>query len=101
MAKHLLFSLLFLFTALYNVKSSEAFYSEAVFLAQEDENYFFHTIERGQTVFAIAKMYHVSVDDIHRLNPDSKNGIKADAKLKIPRESGSYTFHTIKPKETL
>lgn len=72
---------------------------------------FFHTIERGQTVYAIATMYGVSVDDIYRLNPGSKEGIRAGATLKIPQKdaaiapseskSGDYTYHTIQPKETL
>lgn len=45
------------------------------------------------------------------LNPDSKEGIKAGATLKIPqrdivggtakKQDGNYIFHTIQPKETL
>lgn len=72
---------------------------------------FFHTIERGQTVYAIATMYGVSVEDIYRLNPESREGIRAGATLKIPQrdtavapsegKSGDYTYHTIQPKETL
>lgn len=72
---------------------------------------FYHTIERGQTVYAIATMYGVSVDDIYRLNPESRESIKAGATLKIPQRdlvSGpsektekNYLFHTIQPRETL
>ena len=75
------------------------------------ENIFHHTIERGQTVYSIATMYGVSQEDIYRLNPDSKESIKADAVLIIPqRKTASvvtsttdevYTYHTIQPKETL
>ena len=78
---------------------------------EEDKNVFFHTIERGQTVYAIATMYGVSPDDIYRLNPDSKEGIKAGATLRIPQrnkvggaaktQEENYIFHTIQPKETL
>jgi LysM repeat protein len=46
-------------------------------------------------------MYRVSVDDIYKLNPESKNVIRAGDKLKIPQQSGSYLYHTIQPKETL
>ena len=56
-------------------------------------------------------MYGVTPDDIYRLNPDSKEGIKAGATLKIPqrdivggtakKQDGNYIFHTIQPKETL
>lgn len=56
--------------------------SQVVITSRQDNNVFFHTIERGQTVYAIATMYGVTPDDIYRLNPDSKEGIKAGATLK-------------------
>ena len=59
--------------------------SQVVITSGQDNNVFFHTIERGQTVYAIATMYGVTPDDIYRLNPDSKEGIKAGATLKIPQ----------------
>ncbi|MDR1631687.1 MAG: LysM peptidoglycan-binding domain-containing protein [Dysgonamonadaceae bacterium] len=92
--------LLFACLQFYNVKSGNAFYPESTFFA-EDNNYFLHTVEKGQTVFSIASMYHISVDDIHKLNPQSKTLIKAGEKLKIPQESGSYIYHVIQPQETL
>lgn len=77
----------------------------------QDDTIFYHTIERGQTVYSIATMYGVSVDDIYRLNPDSKESIKAGSTLKIPqrdtvggttdKKAGNYQYHTIQPKETL
>ena len=85
--------------------------SQVVITSGQDNNVFFHTIEKGQTVYAIATMYGVTPDDIYRLNPDSKEGIKAGATLKIPqrdivggtakKQDGNYIFHTIQPKETL
>lgn len=76
---------------------------------------FYHTVERGQTVYAIATMYGVSKDDIYRLNPQSKESIRIGEKLRIPQQKKStteshiiensidenYLFHTIKPGETL
>ena len=59
--------------------------SQVVITSGQDNNVFFHTIEKGQTVYAIATMYGVTPDDIYRLNPDSKEGIKAGATLKIPQ----------------
>jgi LysM repeat protein/ribosomal protein L7Ae-like RNA K-turn-binding protein len=100
MLKRLSILLVLVCIQVYNVKSSDAFYPEANFFAQ-DENYFLHTIERGQTVYSIAVMYHVSVDAIFKLNPESKTIIRSGDKLKIPQESGSYIYHTIQPRETL
>ncbi|GHV58478.1 peptidase M23 [Bacteroidia bacterium] len=77
-----------------------AFYPEPVFFTQ-DGDYFLHTVEQGQTVYSISRMYNVSVDAIYRLNPGSQGCIKTGAQLKIPQESGSYIYHTIQPKETL
>lgn len=71
---------------------------------------FSHTVERGQTVYAIATMYGVSVEDIHRLNPDSREGIKAGSTIRIPQKDSAvapsekvdnYIYHTIYPRETL
>lgn len=93
----------FLLTCLsiYNAKSADAFYPEATFFSQDNESYFLHTIERGQTIFSIANMYGVTQDAILKLNPGSETGIKAGEVLKIPQKSGSYIYHTIQPKETL
>lgn len=91
-----------------------------------DGQVFYHTIEKGQTVYAIATMYGVGVEDIYRLNPGSREGIRSGAKLIIPQPdtvtapaapnasdaatgglsggpsaAGEYTYHTIQPKETL
>jgi LysM repeat protein len=67
----------------------------------QNPDYFLHTVERGQTVYSISKMYNVSIETIYHLNPGSETGIKIAGQLKIPQESGSYFYHTIQPKETL
>jgi LysM repeat protein len=69
--------------------------------AQEGDR-FSHTVERGQTVYSIAAMYGVSVEDIYRLNPESMEGVKAGSVLGIPRTTtDEYIYHTIQAKETL
>lgn len=75
----------------------------------QDSKTFQHTIEQGETVYAIATMYGVTTEAIYKLNPGSKEGIKAGEVLLIPqKEAGTkgnnaetYTFHTIEAKETL
>lgn len=79
---------------------------------EQGDDVFYHTIERGQTVYAIATMYGITVEDIYRLNPESKESIKTGFTLKIPQKNiatapsnnkagNNYTYHTIQPKETL
>jgi len=100
MYRKLLF-LLFLFSLpIYNVNSVKAFYPEPTFFTQDD-TFFLHTIERGQTVYSISLMYNVSTEVIYKLNPQSRSVIKVGDVLKIPQESGSYLYHTIQPQETL
>ena len=73
---------------------------------------FYHTVERGQTVYSIAKMYEVKVEDIYKLNIGSAESIKAGNRLKIPQKNvtakeevksesnGAYIYHTIQAGET-
>ncbi len=73
--------------------------------AQENAEFFFHTITKGQSLYSIASMYQVSIDDIVRLNPGSDKQIRAGEKLKIPqakaKNNKKETFHTIQAGETL
>jgi LysM repeat protein len=82
------------------VKPAAAFYPEPVFFTSEDD-YFLHTVEPGQTIYSIARTYNVAEEAIYRLNPGSRESIRVGAQLKIPQESGSYFYHTIRSKETL
>lgn len=73
-------------------------------LAQENQSYFLHTIEKGQSLYSIASMYGVTQADIIRLNPGSDDKIYAGQTLRIPRgvaNTGTETYHTIAPDETL
>jgi len=99
--KHCFILTLFLSLFLYNVNSQEAFHSNPNNLSSNGEIYFFHTVERGQTVYSISKMYDVTVDAIYHLNPGSEQSIQTGAALKIPQSKQKVIYHTIEPKETL
>ncbi len=82
----------------------------SLFCFAQDNSTFKHTIEQGETVYAIATMYGVSTEAIYKLNPGSKEGIKVGEILLIPQkdrqvvqtqDSESYIYHTIGAKETL
>ena len=54
-------------------------------------NYFYHTVETGQTVFSISRQHDVTVDEIYRLNPGSREGIVKGSVLKIPAAAKNET----------
>lgn len=73
-------------------------------LAQENQSYFLHTIEKGQSLYSIASMYGVSQTDIIKLNPGSDEKIYIGRTLRIPRVTNNTqkeTYHTIAAGETL
>lgn len=78
--------------------------SYAISYAQENQSYFLHTIEKGQSLYSISKMYNVTTTDIIRLNPGCDEKIYAGQTIKIPKGKESQkgeTFHTIQAGETL
>ncbi len=42
-----------------------------------------HTVQGGETITSIAKYYNISQADLIKNNPETKTGLKKDAKLKI------------------
>ena len=73
-------------------------------IAQENQSYFQHTIEKGQSLYSIASMYGVSQADIIKLNPGSDERIFIGRTLRIPRSAANAqkeTYHTIASGETL
>lgn len=74
-------------------------------LKAQNATTFVHTIKQGETVFSIARTYHVSTQDIFRLNPDALDGIKAGNTLIIPQSPSSSVsgkrYHTVAAGETL
>ena len=79
----------------------------------DGSEYYLHFVKSGETLFEIAKVYKVTVDDIFKSNPESRNGIKPDQILKIPVKASKkpekkdfdstsdFFFHIVKSKETL
>src|SRR4051812_41536618 len=52
----------------------------------DGKKYYLHTVEKGQTLYAIAKAYNLTVNDILLENPDALNGIHPGEVLKVPFE---------------
>ncbi|SDS71116.1 ABC-type branched-chain amino acid transport system, substrate-binding protein [Formosa sp. Hel1_31_208] len=78
------------------------------------QNYKTHTVQKGETIESIAKMYLVTPFDIYALNPDAKKSIGVNTVLIIPtsrvknepipkdvKEVVSFKTHKVRRKETL
>lgn len=74
--------------------------------------YYLHTVEKGQTLFAIAKFYGKDVNDIVIENPDAIDGIKPGQILRIPVEkkkpgeisvtdTSNFIIHKVEKGQTL
>jgi len=75
-------------------------------------SYYMHTVEKGQTLYAISKIYQCDVNDIATANPGSDQSIKEGTVIKVPvakskikqtvviTNAESIT-HEVKKKETL
>ncbi len=98
-------------TAIYsqtsNVKSSRI---ETI----SGKSFYIHTVEKGQTLYGISKIYSISVDEILEYNPDASSGLKKGMDLKIPSKTTSVDIssheatvgdttleHVVKQGETL
>ncbi|MDB9980451.1 LysM peptidoglycan-binding domain-containing protein, partial [Ulvibacter sp.] len=79
------------------------------FSALAQEQYKSHSVKQGETVFSIAKEYGVGVEDIYRLNPNAREGLKMNAILVVPDKENlaiinqdvRFKKHRVKRKETL
>ena len=64
--------------------------------APDTANYTLYKVEKGQTLFAVAKRFNSTIEKISAANPELKNGLKADQILKIPKSTTGEI--TAKPK---
>lgn len=80
---------------------------------QTDDDFVYHIVKRKETLFGISRMYNVSIDDITRLNPDVKDGLRVSQTLRIPKksindigqeaavDSVEFILHEVQPREGL
>lgn len=76
------------------------------------KKFYIHKVEKGQSLYAIAKAYNMDVNAILAENDDAIDGIKNGQELKIPLESSSvkqanpidtnkYVYHKVLKGETI
>lgn len=79
-----------------------------------DGNFIIHEVQKGQTLYAISKLYEVKVSELYEVNPESQEGVKPGQLIRIPvarlkkqetavaLPSQDKVFkHTVESKETL
>ena len=79
------------------------------YVSMAQTEYKSHYVKKGETVFSIAKAYGVGVEDIYRLNPDIKDGLKINYILIVPDPAAKvvvsdpikFKKHRVRRKETL
>ncbi|MFZ4786002.1 MAG: amino acid ABC transporter substrate-binding protein [Flavobacteriales bacterium] len=91
-------------------------YAQTIGPLQEENGaaYYMHTVEKGQTLYAICKLYKCDINDVVAANAGSDQSIKEGQVLRIPAakskinkanittsDGNSFLIHTVEKKETL
>ncbi|HET6993269.1 MAG TPA: LysM peptidoglycan-binding domain-containing protein, partial [Bacteroidia bacterium] len=66
----------------------------------DGKKYYLHTVEKGQTLYAIARAYNLTINDILLENPDALNGIHPGQVLKVPFEKPATVAQQNIPADT-
>jgi LysM repeat protein len=62
-------------------------------------SYIEHKVEPKQTLYAISKLYNISMDEVVRFNPELEAGLKTGQIIKIPRKITVPTYQKPEKKE--
>lgn len=74
------------------------------------KKYYIHKVEKGQSLYAISKIYNMDVNSILAENDDAIEGLKHGQELRVPMESllqkpaidtNKYVYHRVKKGETV
>ena len=86
MKNRLVFLLFFLFGMMLsgNLTAQEVIERSSKITHIGGKEYYMHHVKQGQTLYSLSKAYNVSIEEIERLNPEVKNGLKVGLVLGIP-----------------
>lgn len=70
------------------------------------KTFIIHIVEEGETLFALSRRYHVTVDELYKENPKTKQGLDIGQRVLIPYGGAAETpknttLHVVKSSETL
>ena len=70
--------------------------------SQNEERYFDYVVSSGDTLYAIARRYNTSVDQIKSINNLTSNTLSVGQVLKIPiNQEENYIMYTVQRGDTL
>ena len=80
--------------------------------AVPNESYFTHLVESGDTFWSLERKFNTTRDDLERINPVLKEGLKAGLRIRIPSQNvpefevvpndeSAFTKYTVKRGETI
>jgi LysM repeat protein len=79
--------------------------SSAAFMQEFDDGRLTHTVESGETLYAISRMYDVEVSDLRQWNELDSDNLRPGMQLFVAPEEQhtreALTYHTVKQGETL
>ena len=76
----LVFSCLFVLMSVLGIAQNKSNNLQTI----DGKKYFIHKIEKSQSLYAISKLYNVSLDELYATNPELKNGAKINQEIKVP-----------------
>lgn len=77
-----------------------------------NQKFNYHLVKSGETVYAISKLFNVSIEAIYLYNPEAKNELLENEIIRIPqdadhnkadglmREDQNFYYHTVQPGDT-
>lgn len=84
------------------IPTKKAIVTEVKATSSQDKKSREHTVEAKETLYSISKEYNVSVEDLEKLNPETKNGLSIGFVLKIPIEKVvKANLDEVKPNEAI
>ncbi len=84
-----------------NLTSNTLSIGQKLIVKSSEENNNTYTVVKGDSLYAIARKFNTTVDDIKKLNNLTSNNLSIGQVLKIPSEKSNQITYTVKKGDTL
>ena len=74
---------------------------EQSILQATKDNFLRHTVEKGETLFSLAKLYDVSIDSLNNINNNFPVGLREGATIIIPKKIKGFDAEQVSEKDSL